>query len=192
MPARLHDARSVADFGTKPRTHVAANVERLRQHRGYTLEDLARTSGLRMELLAQIESDQHTPVIDEVWALARTLGVPFGALLRPESPTLRRDRSGVLVSRPMLPSVPGPRGTELFELTLSARGSKSVCPRSPGSVDSLLVTAGAVTVEVGDAHHCLKAGESIEFRSDVERRYTNFADRSATMYVVVTRPAPQG
>ena len=60
---------------------LGANLRRLRIRRGLSLERLARASGVSRAMLGQIELGQSTPTINVVWKIARSLSVPFSALI---------------------------------------------------------------------------------------------------------------
>lgn len=180
---------------------VALNVKRLRLRKGHTLETLARACGVDAEVLERVELGQGTATITLLWSLSAALGVPFGALV--SQPGARDSESDLvssgadeqqtgLVCRPVLPSRRGPRRTEVYELTLAARASRVAAPRPAGAVDNLLVTSGTVVIGVGKVRHVLKTGDSLDFRSDVERTYSNPSDRDTKMYVVITYAANVG
>ncbi len=178
---------------------VALNVQRLRLRKGYTIETLARSCNVEPALLERIELGQEPATITLLWSLSAALGVPFGALVsRPgsrdsESDLVSSERGAPgLVCRPVLPSARGPRRTEVYELTLAPHVSRVAAPRPLGAVDNLLVTSGTVVMGVETVRHVLKAGDSLDFRSDVERTYSNPTDRPTTMYVVITYAANVG
>src|SRR5689334_2420143 len=81
---------------------LGANLRRLRMRRGLSLERLARASGVSRAMLGQIELGQSTPTINVVWKIARSLAVPFSALIshctRPRTALLRGERAKVLTS----------------------------------------------------------------------------------------------
>jgi len=174
---------------------VAINVKRLRARKGYTVEALASECGVEAATIARLERGQSTGTIALLWSLARALGVPFGALVTPPGShgseadqvfSHGRGRDGDLICRPVLPSRQGPRRTEVYELTLAARATRIAAPRPAGAIDNLLVTSGTVVIGVGKLSHLLKAGDSLDFHSDVERTYSNPSDRETKMYVVIT------
>ena len=84
------------------RPTLAGNLRRLRVRRGLSLERLARASGVSRAMLGQIELGQSTPTIQVVWKIARSLDVPFSALLsentRPRIASMPAERAKVLTS----------------------------------------------------------------------------------------------
>src|SRR3954470_10875681 len=81
---------------------VGANLKRLRVKRGLSLERLAKASGVSRAMLGQIELGQSAPTINIVWKIARSLAVPFSALIshrtRPRAAVLEAQHAKVLSS----------------------------------------------------------------------------------------------
>src|SRR3954470_20266277 len=74
---------------------VGANLRRLRVKRGLSLERMAKASGVSRAMLGQIELGHSTPTINVVWKIARSLAVPFSALISHRS----RPRTAVLEAK---------------------------------------------------------------------------------------------
>src|ERR1044071_942002 len=111
---------------------LGANLRRLRVRRGLSLERLARASGVSRAMLGQIELGQSPPTINVVWKIARSLAVPFSALIshcvRPRTAVLKGERAKVLtsadgsfVSRALFPYDEA-RKVEFYELRLRPGG----------------------------------------------------------------------
>jgi transcriptional regulator with XRE-family HTH domain len=62
------------------RMRFAANVERLREQRGYSLDQLAERSRLEKEEIEAILSGEEEARIDSIYLLAGSLGVSPGEL----------------------------------------------------------------------------------------------------------------
>jgi transcriptional regulator with XRE-family HTH domain len=203
MGRRVSEARRIKDQGavapyaaSAPRgqgnLRVAFNLKHLRMRAGLTLGALAEASGLSVHQIARIEHGRVQPTIKELWSLATALEVPFSAFLAPEVAHITEKKSegrGYLLCRPVLPTGKGPSRTEVYELRLSARGSRTAPARPNGTVDSLLVSKGRVKVQVRGVQHVLEQGETVEIESDAPRIYTNLTDDDATMFVKVTYAA---
>ncbi|HKO38869.1 MAG TPA: helix-turn-helix transcriptional regulator [Solirubrobacterales bacterium] len=65
-----------------PRAKFASNVERLREQRGLTQEQLGWAAGLHQTAVARIESGERRPTLDTVFKLAQGLDVPPAELFR--------------------------------------------------------------------------------------------------------------
>ncbi|MGE0867852.1 MAG: helix-turn-helix domain-containing protein [Kofleriaceae bacterium] len=175
---------------------VGGNLRRLRTKRGLSLERLAQSSGVSRAMLGQIELGQSAPTINVLWKIARALGVTFSALISARSQSgalvLRAGDSKILTSndrkfssRALFP-FDGPRRVEFYELHLAAGKTEDADPHPPGTTENLVVTAGALELEVGGEMHRLQAGDSILFEADASHAYRNPGTVETVMYLVMT------
>jgi transcriptional regulator with XRE-family HTH domain len=175
---------------------VGANLRRLRVKRGLSLEKLSRASSVSRAMLGQIELGQSTPTINVLWKIARALGVPFSALISNRAAgrttVMPAGRAKVLTShdgsfssRALFP-FDEPRTVEFYELRLAPQSVEQADPHPPGTVENLVVNAGALEVTVGAERHTLAKGDSILFEADVPHQYRNPGDVECVMYLVMT------
>jgi transcriptional regulator with XRE-family HTH domain len=175
---------------------VGTNLKRLRVKRGLSLERLAQKSGVSRAMLGQVELGKSTPTINIVWKIARALDVPFSALIseRQNASTVLlpvskakvlRSADGVFSSRALFP-FDSPRKVEFYELRLAAGGAEHSDAHAPGTNENLVVTAGALTLELGNEHFQLATGDAIVFEADVPHVYRNDGKSEAVMYLVMT------
>ena len=175
---------------------VGANLRRLRVQRGLSLEKLARHSGVSRAMLGQIELGQSAPTINVLWKIARALDVPFSALITEQRSTsvailhatgakVLTSHDGSFRSRALFP-FDRPRTVEFYELRLGARSAERADAHPPGTMENLIVTAGAVEIVVGPTTHRLATGDAILFEADVAHVYQNAGDVEAVMYLVMT------
>jgi transcriptional regulator with XRE-family HTH domain len=181
---------------------VGENLKRLRNQRALSLEKLAQQSGVSRAMLGQIELGQSAPTINVLWKVARGLGVNFSALITGQSapaPLVLRKKDAKLLtssdrtftSRALFP-VDQPRRVEFYELRLAAGGRERADAHPPGTVENLVVTDGAVEIEVGNERHALDAGDAILFPADEPHVYKNRGKGEAVMYLVMTYAANIG
>jgi transcriptional regulator with XRE-family HTH domain len=64
---------------------LGADIRKVRNAKGLTLEDLAHRSGLHRTAIQKIESGKHEPRAKTVMSLAKGLGVEPGALMDGEA-----------------------------------------------------------------------------------------------------------
>ncbi len=180
----------------EPAPSVGANLRRLRSRRGLSLERLAQRSGVSRAMLSQIELGHSAPTITLLWKIARALDVPFSALIAERgvsAPTvlsasnakLLTNREATFSSRALFP-FDQPRRTEFYELRLKAAGEERAPPHPPGTLENLVVTTGAVEIDVEGETHRLCTGDAIVFTADVPHRYRNVGPIDAVMYLVMT------
>ena len=170
---------------------LGANLRRLRIRRGLSLERLARASGVSRAMLGQ-----STPTINVVWKIARSLSVPFSALIshcvRPRTAVLRGERAKVLtsadgsfISRALFPFDEA-RKVEFYELRLGPQGREVAEAHPAGTTENLVVSAGSLSLLVDSERLSLEAGDAVFFEADVPHEYFNPGDRDTVMYLVMT------
>ncbi|MBI5067167.1 MAG: helix-turn-helix transcriptional regulator [Deltaproteobacteria bacterium] len=175
---------------------VGQNLRRLRVKRELSLEKLSRLSGVSRAMLGQVELGQSAPTINVLWKISTALGVPFSALigskqtggvtvLRSEQAKVLSSHDGRFRSRALFP-FDEPRRVEFYELKLAPRAEEKAEPHAPGTVENLVVSAGAVEVEVDGQRQALRAGDAIVFEADSAHVYRNAGEGEAVMYLVMT------
>jgi transcriptional regulator with XRE-family HTH domain len=175
---------------------VGRNLRRLRTQRGLSLERLAKASGVSRAMLGQIELGQSAPTINVIWKIARSLGIPFSALIsttaqsgtrlmRATQAKVLASHDGSFTSRALFP-FDEPRRVEFYELHLAARAVEKADPHPPGTLENLVVTVGQVEIDRGDERHVLAAGDAILFEADVAHVYRNVGNVDAIMFLVMT------
>jgi transcriptional regulator with XRE-family HTH domain len=176
---------------------LGPNLRRLRSKRGLSLERLARRSGVSRAMLSQIELGQSAPTINVLWKVARALEVPFSSLidratnsaatvLPARSGKVLANQEGTFTSRALFPFDERRNRTEFYELRLKPAGEEQAHPHPPGTTENLVVTAGAVEIEVDHVAHRLEVGDAILFSADVPHSYRNGGAAEAVMYLVMT------
>ncbi len=175
---------------------VGRNLRKLRGKRGLSLEKLAQASGVSRAMLGQMELGQSAPTINVLWKTATALGVPFSALIGAEEhpgPTVLRSEQvkvlsshdGKFRSRALFP-FGEPRRVEFYELRLAAGSEERADAHAPGTVENLVVTAGAVEIEVAGRKEPLRTGDAIVFDAGAPHVYRNEGGVEAVMYLVMT------
>ena len=186
----LGDEVGAADLARR----VAENLRHKRKHRGMSLDDLARASGVSRAALSQVETCKTNPTVGLLWKIAVGLGVPFQDLLgQPKSgvSVLRRGEAqvlrsldGKLESRPLTPAGASPL-VEMYELRLAARATHASEPHAPGTHEVLVVLSGAARLHLDDAATDLLAGDSISFPADRPHAYENPGSSEARYHNVI-------
>lgn len=176
---------------------VGAMLQRLRQARGLTLEDLSRIAGVSKSMLSQIEREKANPTIAITWRLANALGVAIGELLSSdrstpeairvleahETPTLPGDHAGYVLR------ILGPMDLagkyEWYELTLAPGGVLESQAHDPGTGEHLTVLHGSVEIEVGDSRKKVKLGATARYAADQQHVIRNTGKSEAKALLVV-------
>lgn len=176
---------------------VGATLQRLRQQRGLTLEDLSRAAGVSKSMLSQIEREKANPTIAVAWRLANALGVGIAELLSTapreadpiqvleahETPTLPGSHAGYALR------ILGPMELagkfEWYELTLAPGGILASNPHDPGTREHLTVLHGTVEVEAGELGKKLRTGATARYQADLPHVIRNAGKTEARALMVV-------
>jgi transcriptional regulator with XRE-family HTH domain len=176
---------------------VGATLQRMRQARSLTLDDLSRAAGVSKSMLSQIERDQANPTIAVAWRLANALGVSIAELLAAQAqpaeairvleahelPTLPGDHAGYLLR------ILGPMELagkfEWYELTLSPNGVLASNPHDPGVTEHLTLLQGALELEVDGEKKKLKSGTTARYPADRNHAIRNLGKSEAKALLVV-------
>lgn len=183
---------------------LGANLRRLRTRRGLSLERFARECNVSRAMLSQIELGRSAPTINVVWKISTALRVPFSALiaekedassvavLRVAQSKVLANQGGGFTSRALFP-FGSPRHVEFYELRLAGGGVEEAHPHAPGTTEYLVVSEGALALDVDGERHELGAGDAVVFSADVPHAYRNpEPSRETRMFLVMTYAEPVG
>ena len=176
---------------------VGKNLRRLRIRQGYSLERLAKHSGVSRAMLGQIETGKSAPTIGLLWKVATALGVPFASLtaaddardtvlLRRAKAKLLSSNQGRFTSRALFP-FDGERHVEFYELRLSPLHHEEAEAHAPGTRENIVVAKGVVEIAAGGQRPVtLSEGDAILFHADVRHSYRNLGTEDAILFLVMT------
>lgn len=161
-----------------------------------TLRELAAASGLSQSFLSQLERGQTQASVGSLRRVAEGLSLTIPDLFQMSgAPGPRVVRSA---ARPALPfgnnttkylhTVHAHPDIEAFTMVLGVDGSTGDGQYSHGDSEELIVvTVGAIKIELGDDVLMLEVGDSISFRSSVPHRVSNIASGESTVLWVVSQ-----
>ena len=178
-------------------------VAALRRLNGFSLEHLARLSGLTKSYLSKVERGLSAPSIATVLKLARALGVGSGQLLGEGS---EEEEIAVVKAGDRVPfSREKGRAGYAYEAIAAHRTNKAMTPfvmrppfRRGKSVDlvthageeMVFVLSGEMEIVFRDRVVALKAGDSVYFNAGIPHRARSVGDVLAEALVVVSDPRP--
>ena len=165
-----------------PDAALAARLTRLRQARGWSLEELAENCSISRASLSRIERGETSPTAHVLGQLAAAYQMPMAALFSGlEDPgedlvscadqTEWTDPGAGFRRRSVSPARPGYKGS-IIEGTLPA-GSEVTYSDTPipGLEHHLLLRSGRLEVELGETSHVLEAGDCLRFKLTGGNRY---------------------
>jgi len=175
---------------------LGARVKELRSARGWSLDALAKASGVSRSMLSQIERDQANPTVAVTLRIARAFSMSLGDLLQVEGVTsamtvIRADdhayhyRSDKDCRIRTLSPLNLEKDVEIYEIGLEPGGALRSAPHFRGTQEFLTVLKGQVRVESAADAEELATGDSASYRADVPHAIVNSGKGSALAYLIV-------
>jgi transcriptional regulator with XRE-family HTH domain len=154
---------------------IAQRLKALRGERAWSLDELARASGVSRASLSRLENAEVSATAAVLGKLCAAYGLPMSRLLRlvedDFAPVWRRgrqeaweDRSVGFVRRSVSPPASALQG-EVLECSLAA-GAEITYERTPrpGLEHHLLLVEGRLEVRLGSDVHLLQPGDCLRYR----------------------------
>ncbi len=184
-----------ADAADAINRHLGGRVKQLRTERGWSLEALARASGVSRSMLSQIEREQANPTLAVTMRIAQAFAMPLGELL--ETPNAsssitviratdrayhyRSDKSCRIRT---LSPLNLEKDVEFYEVQLQPGGALRSAPHFKGTREFLTVQKGHVRVESAADAEVLNPGDSVSYRADVPHAIVNEGKTEALVFLV--------
>lgn len=178
---------------------LAARLAELRTEHGWSLEELARRTGVSRSTLSRLERGEISPTAALLGRLCTAYERPMSRLLAEvesepphlvragRQPVWRDDSSG-FTRRSVSPPHPALRG-EVVEAVLRPGADISYdAPPVPGLEQHIWLLDGALDVTVGGAAHRLVAGDCLRFRLWGRSRFRCPGPEAARYALVVILP----
>jgi XRE family transcriptional regulator, regulator of sulfur utilization len=175
---------------------VGEQIQRLRNERKLTLDDLSRAAGVSKSMLSEIERDKANPTIAVAWRLTNALGISLDQLFAPQ-----KQAEAIRVAGPHeIPMLSGDDGGyqlrvwgpielagkfEWYELTLQAGGALVSNAHEPGTREHLTVLSGTIEVEASGSTKRVKAAETARYAADEPHAIRNVGRADAKALLVV-------
>lgn len=187
--------RAAGEAMAPPR--VGEQIQRLRNERKMTLDDLSRAAGVSKSMLSEIERDKANPTIAVAWRLTNALGVSLDRLFAAQG----READPIDVAGPHdIPTLAGNDAKyqlrvwgpielagkfEWYELTLQPDGALVSNAHEPHTREHLTVLHGTVEVEAAGATKKLKSGDTARYVADQPHAIRNVGKGEAKALLVV-------
>ncbi|MEU4730844.1 MULTISPECIES: helix-turn-helix domain-containing protein [unclassified Streptomyces] len=177
---------------------LARNLKRWRGERGFTLDSLAARSGVSRGMIIQIEQARTNPSVATTVRLADALGVSISALLDydrgPQVRIVAPDQvvriwsSDAGSSTTMLIGTDERGPMELWTWRLVPGEGTESAPHPSGTIEMLHVTAGELTLVVGEEEFRVPAGAAATFEANLPHSYRNDGSEPMEMTLAVSVP----
>ncbi len=176
---------------TSATDHLAANLKAIRETRGLSQQQIAKSAGIPRATWTNLESGSANPTLTVLVKVANALEVRLDELLAPPRQTARFLRAdelptrqrGQVAIRKLLPE-PLPN-LDLERLTLPPGARMAGVPHTPGTREYLACEQGTVELAVAGERYTLSAGDVVIFRGDQRHAYANPGKATAIAYSAI-------
>ncbi len=169
---------------------LGTRLRKLREERGWRLEDLAERTGLSRPYLSRLESGERQPSLTALFSVAQAYGVTFASLFEPE-PVVE---NGVLVRGSESPLQRGLLYTNLSKgsWAFNLQPLKILVPAERGEGELyqhegeqwLYVLNGRLSLKIAEEELLLEPGDAAHFDADKPHRLTALDGRDAELILV--------
>jgi len=185
-------AESVPDLES---SHLCRRLKQLRTERGWSLDALARASGVSRSMLSQIERGQANPTVGVTFRIARAFAISLAELLEAPGTTTSitviraQDRAYHYRSENdytirTLSPLSLEKDVEFYEVQLHEGGELRSAAHFRGTREFLTVQKGRVRVESGSDGEDLTKGDSVSYRADLPHAIINVGRGPALLFLV--------
>jgi transcriptional regulator with XRE-family HTH domain len=166
---------------------VGRALKALRDAAGLTLSELARRSGVGKATLSELEAGRRNPTLETLYALTTALGVPLSAVLQPPSGIEPAPVSGVSVDAVLITRFEAAAvTTELYRMVIRPGLVQRSAAHAPGTVEHLVVLAGAAVVGADGRTRTIRSGQSFTWVADVPHTYAAKGPEPVEAVLVMT------
>ena len=176
-------------------SHLCRRLKQLRAGRGWSLDALAKASGVSRSMLSQIERGRANPTLAVAFRIARAFGMTLGALVEAPGATsaveviragdhayhFRSDKNCRIRT---LSPLNLEKDVEFYEVRLAEGGALRSSPHFEGTREFLTVQKGRVRVESDSDAEELAPGDSATYRADVPHAIVNAGKGEAVVFLV--------
>lgn len=178
---------------------VGAILRRLRMEKGWTLQELARASGVSVGMISQIERDLANPSVRVLTAIRQALGAPVPAMFRDVAPA-RGAESGDpefvrrVSQRPVLElgsvrkellTSSGHHHLQMMILHIEPGGHSGNTALSYPAEKGGMVLGGELLLKVDGREARLKEGDSFVFDSALGHSFSNPTDKPTQVMWII-------
>jgi len=176
-------------------SHLCRRLKQLRTDRGWSLDALARSSGVSRSMLSQIERGQANPTVGVTFRIAQAFGISLAELLEAPGATTSVNiirnhdrayhyRSDQDCTIRTLSPLNLEKDVEFYELQLKQGGELRSAAHFRGTREFLTVQRGRVRVESGGDSEELSKGDSASYRADLPHAIVNVGRGEALVFLV--------
>ena len=168
---------------------IADTLKAQRRKHGFSLDELAKKTGVSKSMLGGIERGVNNPTILVLWKIADGLNIPISKLIEQNEKNqihlVRKEEQSLLnssehfVVENMFPYNEKHK-IEIHHIEINPHGSLKSNGHKKGIEEYVLMLAGNLEISIGKDTHVLKMGDSIRFNAAVPHCFTNISSEIAS------------
>jgi transcriptional regulator with XRE-family HTH domain len=177
-------------------TQVSERVKAQRQQRGWSLEQLAASSGVSRSMLSQIERGEANPTLAVTCKIAQSFGMSLAEFVDVPGAgvaihVVRADDRAALYRSDehceirTLSPLHLEKDVEFYQVRLKPAGALHSAAHFQGTREFLTVEQGKLRITSGTETIDLNRGDSASYRADVPHALVNLGKTDATVFLVV-------
>ena len=174
---------------------VGQEIQRLRLERNFTLDQLAAKSGVSKSILSQIERDRSNPTLATIWRITKALESPLENVLSANDSTYRFEK----LSRNATPEVTSEdngfrlrilgtlntvSSVQWYEFNAEPGAKLASESHGNGSLESVTLCSGNLTVTVGDDVQTICTGETLRYHTNLPHVLKNEGKKESHGFMV--------
>lgn len=172
------------------------NLQKIRQEKKLSLQDLADLSGVSKSMLSKIEREEKNPTLQIAAQIAEGLGTTLSVMLgetepksviviRPHERIVYRDEvSGF--ERQLLSPAFTIKGIEFVLNIIPPKGESAYFPPHKNGVkEYIFVAQGHLQIELETNVYELEQGDSMYFEANLRHKFKNVGDTECHYYLVI-------
>ena len=174
---------------------VGQEIQRLRLERNFTLDQLAAKSGVSKSILSQIERDRSNPTLATIWRITKALESPlenvlsandnkyrFEKLSKNATPEVTSEDNGFRLR--ILGTLNSVSSVQWYEFNAKPGAELASESHGKGSLESITLCKGNLTVTVGDDIQKICAGETLRYHTDLPHVLKNEGNKDSHGFMV--------
>ncbi|WP_088103566.1 helix-turn-helix domain-containing protein [Halalkalibacter urbisdiaboli] len=177
---------------------IGEKLKQLRFERNWSLDQLAKQTGVSKPMLGQIERGESNPTVSTLWKIAKGLNVSFTAFLEEEKPNVtvvdRRNIEPITEEQESFKVYPlflkpFNKPFEIFSVQLEPGCEHHSEPHTRGVEEYIVVEEGELTLYINEQSYTLEKGQAIHFVTDqAYHRYGNNQKEACTFTMLIYYP----
>ena len=170
-------------------------IQRLRLEHRLTLDQLAAKSGVSKSILSQIERDRSNPTLATIWRITKALESPlenvlsandgtfsFEKISRNATPEVTSEDNGFRLR--ILGTLKTVSSVQWYEFNAEPGAELKSESHGKGSLESITLCTGNLTVTVGDDIQTVCAGDTLRYHTDLPHILKNEGNKDSHGFMV--------